>query len=111
MILKRLLQKLGYHNVVVLDNGPDTLVHIENMAVDLVLMDVHIQGPYTGIETARRILHEQGRPIPIVFATAYFQELLDESLKALPHKGVINKPYSLDQLREAIEAALGHAQG
>ena len=74
---------------------------------DLVLMDVRIDGPIDGIETARRI--RQIRDVPVVFLTAYSDAETLERAKQIEPYGYLVKPFAERDLQAAIEVALHKA--
>lgn len=102
--LKGMLKKLGYEVVGIADNGQDALALAANQHPDLVLMDIHIQGPMDGIDTAEQIaVHHD---IPVTYLTAYADEKTLERAKATLPYGYILKPFEERDLRTSIEVAL-----
>jgi CheY-like chemotaxis protein len=53
--LKQQLQKLGYDVAGVAASGEHALRLINELRPDVVLMDIHIEGAFDGIETTERI--------------------------------------------------------
>ena len=53
--LSQTLSSEGYEVVLVTDNGPEALDYCNTNAVDLILSDIHINGPWDGIETVSKI--------------------------------------------------------
>src|SRR5437868_5168432 len=67
--LKHELVELGYEIAGTGDNAPDAMKAAETNRPDLVLMDIHLAGPVSGIVAAiaiRGLLH-----IPVIFLTAH----------------------------------------
>lgn len=99
------LQRLGYSIVGSVSSGEDAITTAAVAMPDLVLMDVSLAGNMRGTEAAA-ILWQQYQ-LPVVFVTADSDEqTLDEAKHSMPY-GYIVKPYSPDQIRAAIELALG----
>ncbi len=62
--LRQQLEKLGYQVVGVVASGEQALENVRALEPDVMLMDIHIEGPLDGIETAARMpedLHDPGR--------------------------------------------------
>lgn len=68
--LVRRIAQMGNHEVLSCTNGPDALRELENQQVDLILMDIELEGPLDGVEVVRR-LRSRGDKRPIVALTAY----------------------------------------
>ena len=72
--------------------------------VDLVLMDIRLEGEMDGIEAAHRIKNE--RNIPVVFLSAFSDLELLHRVKEVAPYGYLVKPCHPSGLRAAIEVAL-----
>ena len=102
--LAELLELEGYAVVGTAANGPQALALFRQHRVDLLLCDIRLQGPWDGIETARRLLAE--RPVPLVYLTALADRAtLARALLTAP-AAYLAKPVSVAGLRAAIEVAL-----
>ena len=99
--LKDILAEQGMTTAIVIDNGEDTLKHLEKEHCDLILMDINIKGPLDGLRLAKRILEKQD--ICIIFITAYSDEnTLDEAVELSPY-GFIVKPFVPEDIKIAIQ--------
>lgn len=103
--LRATLLAEGYAVVGIAATGPRALeLFIEHPEVAGVLCDIHLQGPWDGIETARRLLAL--RPVPLVYLTALADPLtLDAALTTGP-AAYLPKPVSAASLRTALALAL-----
>jgi DNA-binding LytR/AlgR family response regulator len=102
--LRATLQSEGYAVVGIASTGPRALELFAEHRVDLVLCDIHIQGPWDGIETATRLLAL--RPTPLVYLTALSdQPTLDRALATAP-SAYLPKPVTRASLRTALALAL-----
>jgi two-component system cell cycle sensor histidine kinase/response regulator CckA len=80
------------------------LLGSELFDVDLLFADVMMPG-MTGPEFATEMLAM--RPgLKVVFATGTNQEQVLATMKLAPHKFFLQKPYTADQLREAVRLTL-----
>ena len=106
--LKFTLEELGYEVCGIAYTGDDALRQAEVSAPDLVLMDIILRGPMTGVEAAEKIRSKHR--IPVVFVTAFANvELLERAREAEPY-GYVVKPFTPQALRAAIEMALYNRQ-
>jgi DNA-binding NtrC family response regulator len=102
--IESVLQRLGYHVVGAASSGEDACRMAAESAPDLVLMDVRIDGPLDGIDTAGRL--REISDVPVVFLTAYTDdETLDRAKEIEPY-GYLVKPFVESDLLAAIEVAL-----
>jgi DNA-binding response OmpR family regulator len=102
--LKRELVTLGYEIAGTADNAGDAMKLADNNRPDLVLMDIHLVGPLSGIVAAvaiRGLLQ-----VPVVFLTAHAD---DRTMTNAIHTGAFGyviKPYTTTGLKAAIETAI-----
>jgi len=112
--LQDLLRRLEHDVVGLASTGREAITLAEAEQPDIILMDIWLAGPMSGIEAARQI--RQRLDIPIVFVTAHSDEsTLRQAQGAQPY-GFVLKPFDQNDLRVAIEVALhkhrinGHLQ-
>jgi DNA-binding response OmpR family regulator len=102
--LKRELVALGYDVAGTADTATEAMKAADTYRPDLVLMDIHLAGPLSGIIAAlaiRGLLHT-----PVIFLTAHAD---DETMTNAVHAGAfgyILKPYTVAGLKAAIVTAL-----
>jgi diguanylate cyclase (GGDEF)-like protein/PAS domain S-box-containing protein len=102
--LKMQLQSFGYRVGAVLASGEQALLRIAEVAPDLVLMDINLEGSLDGIEAAIQI--QQMHKVPVVFLTAYAEdETLKRALESRPF-GYLVKPCEARELHATIQMAL-----
>lgn len=102
--LKRELVALGYEVAGTADNAVDAMKAAEVNQPDLVLMDIHLVGPLSGIVAA--IALRGLMRLPVVFLTAHAD---DRTMTNAIHAGAFGyviKPYTTAGLKAAIETAL-----
>jgi len=104
MELEGHLDALGYTVVDHVMTGADAVGRAAATTPDLVLMDVHLDGPMDGVEAARKIRASQS--VPVVFVTAYSDdETLQRATDTTPY-GYVVKPFEERELYAAVEVAL-----
>lgn len=103
--LRAILLAEGYAVVGIAASGPRALeLFGQHPEIGGVLCDIHLQGPWDGIETARRLLAL--RPVPLIYLTALAdQPTLDRALTTGP-AAYLPKPVSAASLRAALALAL-----
>ena len=103
--LRATLQAEGYAVAGIAASGPRALeLFGQHPDIGGVLCDIHLQGPWDGIETARRLLAV--RPVPPIYLTALAdQPTLDRALTTAP-AAYLPKPVSAASLRAALALAL-----
>ncbi|WP_375585577.1 LytR/AlgR family response regulator transcription factor [Cyclobacterium xiamenense] len=101
--LKEQILKLGFSVPAVFDNARETLAYLEENSVDLLLVDIMIEGSMDGIGLVGIINKKWG--LPIVFSTAYAEtELFTKALEVNP-AGYLVKPYKMDDLKTTLMLA------
>jgi CheY-like chemotaxis protein len=102
--LRQELTRLGYTVAGTATAGEQALKMIEEVFPDVILMDIHIQGPIDGIETASRIpryLH-----VPVIFLTAYSEDVTLKRAGDTHPYGYLIKPFLDRELHATIKMAL-----
>jgi DNA-binding LytR/AlgR family response regulator len=98
------LTKLGYNVVGIANNGNDAIEKIMELTPDLVLMDIMIKGPMTGIDVTEKIKEKLN--VPVIFLTAYADEGTLSRAKVTEPYGYILKPFKEIDLHSTIEMAV-----
>lgn len=98
------LQKLGFSVIGIESSGENALKFLANNQPDLILMDIMLQGQLTDLDTAEIVLNKYS--IPIIFLTAYVDDVTLNRAKLCEPFGYIIKPFKEIELQTAIEMAL-----
>ncbi len=98
------LKKLGYNVLGISNNGTDAIKQIVDLEPNIVLMDIMIKGPLTGIDVSEIIKKEYN--IPVIFLTAYADENTLAKAKITQPYGYILKPFKEIDLHSTIEMAI-----
>lgn len=108
--LKETLTELGYEPCGITPNRCKTIAFLENGIVpDLILMDIYLKGPTTGIKLAQELQITLPHT-PVIFLTANSElATIKEASEAYAY-GYIVKPYKKTNLHAAIEVALEKAK-
>ncbi len=85
--------------------GEEAVQKIKNgLPIDLILMDIGLEGEMDGIEAARRIL--EFRDVPVVFITANTSEEVIEKIKQVKAYGFVQKGIKKAAMLSTVEMAL-----
>lgn len=104
--LKETLIELGYAPCGIAPNKCKTMKILDNGIVpDLILMDIYLKGPTTGIELAKE-LKPRLPNVPIIFLTANSEVSTIKKVSETLAYGYILKPYKKSHLHATIEVAL-----
>jgi two-component system cell cycle sensor histidine kinase/response regulator CckA len=102
--IKMSLERLGYIVPGIVHSGEEAIKKVKDLSVDLVLMDIVLEGKMDGIEAASTIRTRFN--IPVVYLTAYSDDTTLGRAKATEPFGYILKPFEDKDLQVTIEVAL-----
>jgi CheY-like chemotaxis protein len=102
--LQKTLNSHGYDAFATADSAETALARAAEKRPDIVLMDIHIRGEKDGIQTAAALREKYG--VPVVFLTAFSDEVTVERAKETAPHGYVLKPVKSAELRQAVETAL-----
>lgn len=102
--LEHYLQELGYQICAITDKGEEAIVLAGKFKPDLILMDVRLNGPLTGIEAAKII--RQTQDIAIVYLTANADSDTTKEAKISQPYAFLLKPYAERELQTTLEIVL-----
>lgn len=105
--IERTLRRLGHNPLEPVDNSEDALAMLAQHPVELVLMDINIEGDTDGIATA--LMVRRRFATPVVFLTAQSDPATLNRAKLAQPYGYILKPFTDDMLRTQVELALFNA--
>ena len=104
IVIKKMLQEIGYSKIKNASNGFEALNLIENYNFDIILMDIEMP-ELNGIETTQIIREKEkksGRYIPIIAITAYALKGDREKFLSKGMDEYISKPIDINELSEKL---------
>ncbi|MEH2002295.1 MAG: EAL domain-containing protein [Nostoc sp.] len=104
MDIKKRLEKFGYTIFGIVDSGEEAIEKAADDSIDLILMDIILQGKMDGVESAQ-IIHNIFN-IPVIFLTVDEDEKTLERAKVTDPFGYIIKPFKEKELKFNIEISL-----
>jgi PAS domain S-box-containing protein len=102
--LMQQLSKLGYNVIATAASGENALAQVRTLHPDVVLKDIHTEGPIEGLETAMQIASEI--QLPVIYVTAYSEDATLERVRQTKPYGFLVKPFSERELHATIQIAL-----
>ena len=93
---------LGHDVVACFENGSDAIEYFKENYVDLILMDIRLEGDIDGIETAQKI--QETIDIPIVYVSANTNDNVYNRALSTNMNGYLSKPLSPEELEVVIES-------
>ncbi len=103
--IRRLLQRMGFQNFDIVENGLLAQEFYEENDYDLILMDCHMpeKNGYESTAAIRKSHKENARMIPIVALTADAMKGTKEQCLAAGMDAYITKPINSDELKNTLE--------
>ncbi|BCD68512.1 response regulator transcription factor [Nitratiruptor sp. YY09-18] len=106
--IKSTLRQYGIESCYISDSVEEAIEIAKKCSPDVVLLDIYLAGPKSGIEGCKEF-KELG--IPVIFLTAYSDEKsMSGALECEPHAYLI-KPFRRAELYAAVKMATKHKKG
>ena len=102
--LELVVHELGYELTLVTDNAAEALACAAKYHLDLILMDIEINGPTNGVELAASLKNICSAPV--IYVTSHKDKETFQQAKLTGPNAYIVKPYNNESLQAAIELAL-----
>ncbi len=102
--LRERLLRLGFSTIAAVGSAEEGIAIAIKEPPDLVLMDIRLKGEKDGIQAAREI--RENVDVPIVYLTAYSDQLTVERVKNSEYDGFVLKPFRGRELQATIDVAL-----
>ncbi|MBT7609950.1 MAG: response regulator [Bacteriovoracaceae bacterium] len=98
------VQDYGYNVVAVCNNGHDAIKTVFEHPVDLILMDVRIDGDLDGIETATKI--KDLFTVSLIYITGQYDDNLLKRASLTEPNAYLVKPFKQEDIKSNIEMAI-----
>jgi diguanylate cyclase (GGDEF)-like protein len=102
--IQAILQKNGFDICAVVTSGKDAIQYALETRPELILMDIQLEGPLDGINTAETI--HASYSVPIIYLTAFADNQTLQRAKITDPFGYVLKPFEERGLITNIEMAL-----
>ena len=100
------LQRIGYQVVGIAKNSDEAVELFMKHDIDLLLMDINIQGEKDGIETAQIL--QNHKVVPLIYVTALADQVTIERAKITRPSAYLTKPFNEVDLQVAIDIAINN---
>jgi DNA-binding response OmpR family regulator len=100
-VIKRILEKAG-HEVLEFEDAAPALAEIDFATIDLAIID--LQMPTSGYDAIEEIRDRGHTDLPIIVVSAHVDLVLTPEM--LNVQDIVQKPFSVTQLADAVEALL-----
>ena len=102
--LKLILQSFGHEIIEIVSTGENAIRIALQAKPDLIFMDIKLEGRMTGLDAAKEIMinHE----IPVIFCSAYADDLTLLQASSLHPAGYISKPFSEEDIKSVINPVI-----
>jgi two-component system, LytTR family, response regulator LytT len=102
------LQKMGYTIIGIAASYDEAVRFLANTSPDLILLDIMIKGPKSGIEVGKYIQDNQYN-VPFIYLTSLSDKKTIELAKETHPNGYLMKPFRAENLFASIEIAIENA--
>ena len=98
--LELMLQQAGYAIMGIADSVSEALAFIEQQQPDMVLLDIYLKGPETGIDLAKQL---EDKGIPFIYVSANDNPGVLDAVKETQSSGYIVKPFREKDVLTTLE--------
>ncbi|MCS6905914.1 MAG: response regulator [Bacteroidia bacterium] len=98
------LEMAGFKVPAIVDNAQDCYEQMEKEDIDLVILDINLQGKEDGIQIGKKIIEKYKKPI--IYVTAQMDKTTLNKALATHPAAYITKPFKDQDLLIAVELAL-----
>lgn len=102
--LKDILLNIGFEKIFYAKNAEDAIDITVKNKIDLIFMDININGSIDGI-TCAKIINKKAE-IPIIYTTAYADSFTIKDANSTNIYGYIVKPFNIQELEATLNVAM-----
>ena len=108
-LIKKMLEKAGYTNIIEAESGPEALEKYKREKPDLVLLDIILGRDMSGIDTLRE-LKKMDPDVKVIMVTVLDQPQVEEEARGLGATHYVTKPIHEKELIDAVTENLKHSK-
>ena len=102
LMLTKMVQKMGHEVIAVHAKGEDAITSVNELSVDLILMDIMLEGDIDGIQTMKTI--QMNHTIPVIYITGNSDESTKNRAADTNFVAYLIKPVNFSQLQQIISS-------
>lgn len=103
LLLERMVRNLGHQVIDKVVSGEEAISVVQEQQLDLILMDIRLQGELDGIEAMARI-HEMS-DVPVIYISGNTDALEKEKIKQTEYIEFLSKPVTISDLSRSFNLA------
>lgn len=104
LLIERLINKLGHSLVGVVTTGRLAIMSVQRFNdIDLILMDVNLEGDIDGIQTMEEIRKHSN--LKVIYISGYGTDQVKKRAVATNYDAFLMKPVKIENLRAVIKEA------
>lgn len=99
--LESIVRSIGFHKTKRIRTKAESLKFIDNNNIDIVLLDINLDGEFEGIDIARH-LQKNSPKTSIIFLTAYSDEVILKAISEIHFAAYLIKPFRKSELEAML---------
>jgi DNA-binding response OmpR family regulator len=100
--IKSTLQDFGFKNIFIAKDYDSAMLIATEQQIDILFSDIKIEGSVDGITTSKRILSLYNNNLPVIFITAFDDDITLKKLSDVSFSGYLLKPFRKEELKALI---------
>lgn len=100
LMLSKMVQKMGHEVVAIHAEGEKAITSVNELQVDLILMDIMLEGKIDGIQTMHAI--QQHHTVPVIYITGNSDDSTKNRAASTNYVDYLIKPVTFTQLQKII---------
>lgn len=102
LMLSKMVQKMGHEVLAVHAQGEKAVTSADELPVDLILMDIMLEGNMDGIEAMQEIQSKHN--VPVIYITGNSDESTKTRASSTDYAAYLVKPVTFTQLQQIINS-------
>lgn len=107
--MKSQLILIGFKDIELVQSGEDAVIFLSKNSIDIVFMDIQLDGEMTGIQ-AVNIINKIQKEIAIIYFSSLTDEYIFKSMQSTNHIHFLPKPFNGFQLKSTVDYVLKKLQ-
>lgn len=100
LMLTKMVRKMGHEVAGVYAKGEEAISILDESSIDLILMDIMLEGEIDGIKTMHKI--QESHTVPVIYITGNSDESTRQRAAKTNYQAYLVKPITFTQLKSVI---------